>query len=416
MNANQKLQFTLLILAAEITYTLPFVMIRIFRDTISVAFNITNQNIGTCFTLYGITSLFSYLIGGLIADRFQPKYLMCIALFLTGIGGFVWVYYPSLETLYALYIYWGITTVMLFWSPLIKAVRILGGKKHQTAAFSILEGGRGIVAGTIGIIGILVINLIMPGENIYESDLQRIMNFVYLITSILIIFIAFLMLLLPDFGETSTIITKDRFNKKIIKVFKYPVIWLLMVIIFTSYIGYKTTGIFTQYVSEAYGYSTKESTILGAIHSLLRFVACVLIFLFARKSNPAKWMIISFAIMIFGSLLLMFNQEFYQISLILSISIPALGVYAIRALYFTVLEQAKIPIQITGTAVGIISIIGYSPELFIGQIQGFFLDQQEGVRGFQYLFILLFISSIIGLVCSIILYNSTKPKNKLLSS
>lgn len=416
MNHKTKLQFTLLILAAEIIYTLPFVMIRIFRDTISTAFNITNQNIGVCFTLYGITALLSYIHGGLIADKYQPKYLMSIALFLTGIGGFFWVYFPSLETLYSLYIYWGITTVMFFWSPLIKAIRILGEKQHQVTSFSILESGRGIVAGIVGIIGILVINLIIPDENFTKSILKSMMNFVYLITSILIIFIAFLMLLLPDFGETSKITSKDSSGTKLLIAFKHPIIWILMVIIFTSYTGYKITGVFTQYVSESYQYSVKESTILGTVHSFLRFIVCLLIVVFAKKATPSKWLIISYCIMAIGSLILIFNQQYYNISLILSITIPAIGVYALRGLYFTLLEEAKVPIQITGTMVGIISIVAYSPELFIGQIEGFFLDELDGTNGFKYLFVLLFLCAIIGLICSILFHQTNKQKNEYLST
>lgn len=416
MNHKTKLQFTLLILAAEIMYALPFVLIRIFRTTLSNAFNINNHHIGTCFTLYGITSLISYLIGGFIADKFQPKYLMSIALFLTGIGGFIWVYYPSIETLYLLYVYWGVTTIMLFWSPLIKAVRIIGAKKNQVTAFTILEGGRGIVASIIGIIGLLIISIVIPKENSSQLQLQKMMNLVYLMTSILIIFIAFLILLLPNIGKNSQIITQNNFKDNILKVFKYPVVWILMIIIFTSYLGYKITAVFTQYVSEFYGYSTKESTILATIFLLLRFFVCVLILIFARKLNPAKLMVISFFIMAFGSLLLIFNHHFLKLSLILSISIPALGVYALRALYFTIIDTTKVPIQITGTLIGVVSVIGYSPELFIGKIEGLFLEESSGINGFEYLFILLFITSVIGLTCSVFFYNSTRNKNNILSS
>lgn len=416
MNYKTKLQFTFLILAAEIIYALPFVMIRIFRPTLITAFGIDNKSIGTCYSLYGITAVISYFFGGLIADKYQPKYIMCIALLLTGFGGFFWVFYPCLETLYALYIYWGLTSIMLFWSPLIKATRILGGKQGQILSFSILEGGRGIVAALIGVIGILVINLLIPNENSSVEQLQNVMNLVYLITSILIIFIAFLLLLLPDFGENHNIITKNNSTQNIMKVLRLPVIWILMVIILTSYIGYKIAATFTQYASELHGYSTMESTKLGTILSILRTFACLLIISFARKSSPEKWLMISFFIMFLGSLLLVFNRDFLQLSLLLSISIPAMGAFALRALYFTVLEKTRVPLQITGTAVGILSVIGFSPDLFLGIVQGFFLDELGGTNGFQYSFIFFCISSFIGLIASILFYNSIKSRNKLLST
>lgn len=191
MNYKRALQITFLILAAEIIYALPFVLVRIFRPTFLSAFDITNKDIGFCYTLYGITGMISYFLGGLIADKYPTKYLMGIALFLTSIGGFAWVMHPSLSTLYILYIYWGVTTIMLFWSPLIKATRLWGGNK-QIFAFSLLEGGRGFVAAIIGTIGIYIISSISTVDSFSKIVIQNAMNQVYLITSILTMLMAFL--------------------------------------------------------------------------------------------------------------------------------------------------------------------------------------------------------------------------------
>ncbi|WP_299622111.1 MFS transporter [uncultured Tenacibaculum sp.] len=416
MNFRKILQFTLLILAAEIIYALPFVLIRIFRPTFLAAFDIDNKSIGFCFSLYGITAMISYFIGGLIADKFQPKYLMSIALLLTGLGGLVWVYYPSLETLYLLYVYWGVTSIMLFWSPLIKSVRILGEKKKQILAFSIVEGGRGLVAAIIGTIGIIVITAMIPDEDSSKEMLQGAMNKIYLITSVLIILMSFLMLLLPNFGDTSKIISKNKIGANIIKALKYPVVWILMVIILTSYIGYRVADVFTQYASEIYGYNARESAELGIVYSYLRPVVCILIIFFARKANPSKWLIIGFSVMSFGSLLLVFNEKVLHLSLLIPILSALTGTYTLRVLYFTVLEDAKIPITITGTVVGILSVVGFSPDIFLGFIEGYYLDEVGGVLGFQFLFVFLLVSSIIGLFASILFYNSIKSRNKLLSS
>lgn len=410
MNYKKALQITLLILASEIIYALPFVLIRIFRPTFLTAFEITNKDIGICFTLYGITAMISYFLGGLIADRYQPKYLMSIALFLTSLGGFTWVCYPSLSTLYLLYIYWGVTTIMLFWSPLIKATRLWGGKKKQVFAFGILEGGRGIVAAIIGTIGVIIISSIIFDEDSSKVLLQNAMNKVYLITSILVMLIALLMLLLPDFGDTSKITTTNTNRYNILKALRYPVIWILMVIILTSYIGYRVADIFTQYASDIYGYSPQESAELGTFFSYLRPIVSLFILFFARHANPSKWLIIGFSIMSLGSLLLVFNKDILHLSLLLPIACSAIGAYTLRVLYFTVLQEAKISITITGTVVGILSVIGFSPDIFLGPIEGYYLDEVGGLLGFQYLFIFFLVSSLIGLLASVLFYNSITVK------
>lgn len=415
MNYKRALQITFLILAAEIIYALPFVLVRIFRPTFLSAFDITNKDIGFCYTLYGITAMISYFLGGLIADKYPTKYLMGIALFLTSIGGFTWVMYPSLSTLYMLYIYWGFTTIMLFWSPLIKATRLWGGDK-QIFAFGFLEGGRGLVAAVIGTIGVYIISSISAVDNFSKVVIQNAMNQVYLITSILTMLMAFVVLFLPDFSKPSRVMSKSSIRRNIGKALGYPVVWILMIIILTSYVGYRVADIFTQYASEIYGYNTKESAELGTYFSYLRPVICVLVFFFAKNSNPSKWLIIGFTMMTLGSLLFIFNIDFLNISLLIPLISSLIGAYTLRVLYFTVLDQAKIPITMTGTVVGIVSVIGFSPDVFLGPIEGYYLDEVGGAVGYQYLFIFFLVSSLIGLLASIVFNNSVKPKKRTLTS
>ncbi|AUC14666.1 hypothetical protein BTO06_05710 [Tenacibaculum sp. SZ-18] len=415
MNYKRALQITFLILAAEIIYALPFVLVRIFRPTFLSAFDITNRDIGFCYTLYGITGMISYFLGGLIADKYPTKYLMGIALFLTSIGGFTWVMYPSLSTLYMLYIYWGFTTIMLFWSPLIKATRLWGGNK-QIFAFGILEGGRGLVAAIIGTIGVYIISSISSVDNFSKVVIQNAMNQVYLITSILTMLMAFIVLFLPDFSKSPRAISKSSIRRNIKKALGYPVVWILMIIIFTSYVGYRVADIFTQYASEIYGYNSKESAELGTYFSYLRPIICMLVFFFAKNSNPSKWLIIGFSMMTLGSLLFIFNIDFLNISLLIPLVSSLIGAYTLRVLYFTVLEQAKIPITITGTVVGIVSVIGFSPDIFLGAIEGYYLDEVGGAVGYQYLFIFFLVSSLIGLLASIVFNNSVKTKKRTLTS
>ena len=44
---------------------------------------------------------------------------------------------------------------------------------------------------------------------------------------------------------------------------------------------------------------------------------------------------------------------------------------------------------LTGTAVGVVSLIGYTPDIFIGPLMGYFLDEYPGALGHQCVFALL---------------------------
>ena len=51
----------LLILAGEAVFILPFVLARVFRPTFLDVFDLSNLELGTCFSVYGIVAFISYL-------------------------------------------------------------------------------------------------------------------------------------------------------------------------------------------------------------------------------------------------------------------------------------------------------------------------------------------------------------------
>ncbi|MDA9826663.1 hypothetical protein N9C11_00250 [Flavobacteriaceae bacterium] len=63
----------------------------------------------------------------------------------------------------------------------------------------------------------------------------------------------------------------------------------------------------------------------------------------------------------------------------------AVGTYSIRALYFAVLKEANVPFALTGTAVGLISVVGH-----------------------QYVYLMLVVFSVIGLIASLRFVRFTK--------
>ena len=131
-------------------------MARVFRPTFLDVFNLTNLELGTLFTTYGIVAFLSYLYGGILADKYSPRNLLSLSLIFTSFGGAVMMTYPSYLVLQLLYAYWGFTTVFIFWAPMIKATTIIGGDKKQGKTFSFLDAGRGLVASSIGIVGVII--------------------------------------------------------------------------------------------------------------------------------------------------------------------------------------------------------------------------------------------------------------------
>ena len=417
-NKQKFLILALLILSGEFIYFLPYVLSRVFRPTFLDVFQLNNFQLGSLFSVYGIVALLSYVYGGVITDKYSPRKLMSSALFLTALGGLVLASYPSYKTLQILYGYWGFTSVFLFWGAMIKATRLWGGDNNQGKAFGFLDGGRGIVAASMGSIGVFIFSIILTTDIELASVIERqeAFRYVILFSSFMVAFIGLLVFIFLRSSEEKSTNIKSSLNSltNIKHVLKNESIWLLMIIIMCAYVGYKVTDIYSLYASEVMFYDQIEAAKVGAVQLYLRPIVCIMIGLLADKTKNMFWIIFGFITMLIGAVIfsLGFIQPDMNFIFFLSLVVLAVGTYSIRALYFAVLKEAKVPFALTGTAVGLISVVGYSPDIFAGPIMGYLLDTYPGVVGHQYVYLILVVFSVIGLIASLRFARLTKKLPK----
>ena len=69
------------------------------------------------------------------------------------------------------------------------------------------------------------------------------------------------------------------------------------------------------------------------------------------------------------------------------------------------MEQTRGPRALTGTAVGVISLVGYTPDIFYNMIAGRLLDATPGIGGHQHTFMLLSGLAGAGLAAAAILHH-----------
>jgi predicted MFS family arabinose efflux permease len=343
---------------------LPFVLARIFRPTVLDVFELTNLEIGTCFSIYGIVAFISYFMGCGLADKYPPRYLMAVSLFLTALGGLYMATYPSYFGWSLLYGYWGSTTIFLFWAAMIKATRVWGGQLQQGIAFELLDGGRGLVSFAFGWLGILIFSWFLMEEIEVATWMERKVayRYVVLICSALMAIIGVLLIFMvkedPSVGIISKKITANQMLKNYLKVLKNKSVWLLMVIILCAYTGYKITDIYSQYAHEVMGYNQSDAAAIGSNLLGIRIIIGIAIGFLADKTRSSFVMILSFAISIMGSFIFASGLIDPNTTLLFWFTIitVATGVYAFRTLYFSAIQEGEIPLAVTGTAVGLISL------------------------------------------------------------
>jgi sugar phosphate permease len=399
------LSITLLILSGELIFLLPYILARVFRPTFLEVFNLNNLQLGSLFSVYGIVAILSYLYGGVISDKFQPKILIAISLFFTAFGGLLLSTYPSYFMLQILWGYWGFTTIFLFWGAMIKATRVWGGSKNQGEAFGLLDGGRGLVAASMGTLGVLIFSVFLTTDIELATLIERknAFRYVILFSSFIVFLTGILVLFLMNSSQEGVINNSSSSLHNIIAVLKIPSVWLIMLIIISAYVGYKVTDIYSLYASEVMKFDEIEAANIGSLQLYIRPLVCLLVALFADKKSYINLIIIGFIIMLIGSTIFAFGivQVNMNIVFYFSLVVVATGTYAIRALYFSIMQEGRIPLIMTGTAVGVISVVGYTPDIFASPFIGYLLDAYPGIVGHQYVFSMLVLFSILGLWASI---------------
>ncbi len=391
----------LLCLSGSIIFWLPFLS-EIYYVPMQDAFGFSKTQIGVLSGTFGFTSLIAYFPGGWLADRLAPRKLIFIALVIMSASGFVFSTLPSFEICLLLYGLWGFAAAGVFWSAMIKATRIWASSKEQGRAFGILEGGRNIadmVSATI----LLAIFAWRGGDDAALSE-----NI--LLLALLPLILAFLVwTVMKDDGTPREDTQEQRLTvttAEIIEVLKLPIVWLIAIIIMTAYTGLWGAIFFTPYATEVFDLGAVLGGAIGTGKLWLGAMVAIVAGFIADKIGAARAVLGAFVLMTSGFLVfgLVPGAPSLVPFLLINVAFISGAVYALRGIYFSLLEQGGIPLVVTGTATGIVSVIGYTPDIFMPVIGGMILDASPGAGGYQNLFLFTAALSFLGFVAAYVVY------------
>ena len=401
-NWHRVLQMIVLIFAGELVFSLPFHLARFFRPSFLELFNLSNTNLGDVFAVYGLTAMVSYFFGGLIADKISARKLMTISLLLTAFGGLYMSTFPNILGMMMLYGYWGITTIFLFWAAMLKATREWGGDYTQGKAFGLLDGGRGLLASVVSALAILIFANFLPSEINLAITSQKLNGFrtVILFYSALTAIAAILIwMFLPEPSITSNHKQNTNFNN-LIKVLSNRMVWLHAAIIICAYSTYKGLDNTALYAYEVLGMNAVEAAKLFTYSSLARPIAAILAGFLADRIAASYVIFLAFFILIFTYIgfIIFDGSASLVVFILINIFSTFFMVFAIRGIYFALVNEINTPKNITGTTIGIVSFVGFTPDIFFGSISGRILDANPGITGHQNYFLFLTVIALIGVI------------------
>jgi nitrate/nitrite transporter NarK len=405
-----------LIFVGEAMFGLPFHIPRYFRATILEVFGLSNAQLGDLFAVYGITATLAYFPGGPLADRFPARKLMAISLFATGIGGLYLSTIPGPFGMAVLYGYWGVTTILLFWAVLIRATRDWGGASEQGRAFGILDGGRGLVAAGLASLAVIVFGWFLPAQADLMTAGERLVALkavIHAYTAATLIAGLLCWISIPD-EDNRRGFHRARSFSKIRDVVRAPRVWAQAMVVVCAYCGYKGLDNYSLYAVQVLGMSELDAARFTAATAYIRPIAAIAAGLLADRFNARR---------VIGGLFIAMMISYGVLSeiapspdlvnvLYANIFISCFGVFGLRGVYFALLEETRVPNDHTGTAVGLISVVGFTPEIFFGPISGRILDHSPGLTGHLNYFLLLTGISAVGVVIVLVLISLLKNAPK----
>lgn len=391
---------TALVIAGEVVFGLPFHVTRFFRPTFLEVFGFSNTELGDVFAVYGIAATLSFFPGGVLADYFSARKLITLALLSTGLGGLYMATIPGTLQMAMLYGYFGVTTIFLSWGALIRAMREWGGSDAQGVAFGTLEAGRGLAAALLAAGAVMVLALLLPDEVAATSDAEReagLRGVIHVYTLAAFAAGALVWFAVPDTDVAS--LSRHHPLQGMAEVVKRPLIWAQAVLIVSAYCLFKGTDFYTLYAVEVLGMNEVAAAKLGAYGAYVRPVAALAAGFIADRLTARRSIGAAFALLAvtFAVLALAAPQSLGVPLIIGNIIITLFAVFALRGIYFALLEETSTPRHITGTSVGMISFIGFTPDIFFAAIAGRILDAAPGVEGYTRLFLLLMAIAIAGM-------------------
>ena len=400
-----------LVVAGEAVFALPFHVARFFRPTVLEVFALTNTELGAAQGIYGILAMIAYFPGGPLADRFSARKLLAFSLWMTAAGGLYMATFPGYRGALFLWGFFGVSTILLFWAALIRATRDWGGNDQQGRAYGLLDGGRGLLAAVLASIAVVVFGFFFPEDYssaTFEEKKEALRVVIHGYAAATALAGLFVWFVISDRHPKREEGLEDREPQTgtvwvhFMRVMRIPAVWLQALIVVCAYVGYKGFDNYSLYAVEGYGMNEVDAARLVAIGAWMRPVAALGAGFLGDRFTISRMTLIAFVLLLISDLFFALTTPLPGVVWVLfcNMLLGASAIFGLRGLYFALFQEAKVPVAVTGTAVGLVSVLGFTPDIFVGYIGGVLLDRSPGLAGHQHFFLFLAAFAALGVIAS----------------
>ena len=384
-----------------VIFLLPFLREWLYKP-LSDALQLNNTEFGMLMSVFGITSMLAYVPGGWVADRYSPRKLITLSLTIMGALGLYFSTFPGYRASLLIHAGWGVAITLMFWASMIRVTRGWAPPDQQGRAFGILETTRGVAE--------MAANGSLLAIFVWLGSTNQAVSTVIVVLSMLTIGLG----IVSWFVIEDTAAGRDDADEvslaDVRKVLGMPVVWLIALVILAAYSAYWTSFYFTPYATDVFLVSAGMAGAVSIARMWLKPGAAVLAGFAADRFGIARTTVVLFVVLIvsFGLFSVTPANPAIVWLMLINIAIAAIAIFALRGIYFALLEEGGVPVAVTGTAGGVVSLIGYTPDIYMPYIGGVLLDAYPGVEGYRYLYLIAVGFCTLGLTASLLIYRRTR--------
>lgn len=378
-----------------------------FYNLLLDVLNVSNAELGAIFGLIGI-SIFFYIPGGWINNRFSIKSILIVGLLIRFITISVIIFFsPTFQVLKIIAIIWGIVD-SFFWPAVLNGVIFFTDQSKRGMGFGLLESIRRAEEMLMNLLIVGIMSLV-SGIVVFKGGM---LAYNLLIIPLILLIIKYV----PKNGiaamdeEEKTEISGNKSLealKGLFYVLLKPKVWLASISAMSIYWGYIILIYSVPYLQKSFDLSTTQTALFGIFNTglmgVLMGISAGIISDYVFKSSSKM----IFAALLLSSLILL-GVVFIKGSLVVSMALLiafSVTTFLAKSVILAPIAEFDIPKKYAGSAMSVGSFAAYAPIFWVYTMNGKLLDahQDNVVEAYRIIFEIGIVVAFLGSICTLIL-------------
>jgi sugar phosphate permease len=397
--AQRYLKLAVLVLIAGNIYPLIYLR-QNFEVSILETFNLTATQLGQNYAMLGVLYTLTYVPSGWLADRVSPRILMSFSLAFAGSLGAWFATVPSFQATQIIFAGWGLAAGLTFWSALIKATALLAKPAEQGRFFGILDGGRGLIEAILATAAVAIFaHYVGTGGEDTATALRRV---IWMYVTCMLVLAPLAYFVLHDHEQEvayrpSATNKEQNFWRDLKAIGSRIEIWLCGICILTGYQLFWATYSFSAYLQNHFGLSAVAVGSITVAKLWMRPLGATAAGFagdFLDREQVLAWLLLLASVALMALVILPTTSA--AIALLGIVLIVGFLTYAVRGIYWSTLEECGISNRVKGLAIGVISLVGYAPDIYLPLLNGYLLDAFPEKQGYAIYFSIIAGMGVLG--------------------